>query len=302
MQKYFAFGVTIESDLDFTGVLSYSLMPTDVLIEERRIEERAKLRTNLYRRGIYAKVSNSEESFILDWPSIAIFKISGGNYIAYQPYSCTDPNTLKLFILSEVFGVVLFQRGKHIMHGSAVNVDNQAIIFLGSAGAGKSTTAAAFRNAGYTVLADDMVVLDFSCEIPKLIPSFGEYKLWRSSIEGLNLSANLPTFKGSDKFLVRQSLNDFPTSYFPISEVNILLKPRSTKKEGLISEGVLPIELLRYFPVAKQLLTKDYLIKQFKECFILMRETRISFKKRPYDFNALNNYVAQYSMKSINKV
>jgi dephospho-CoA kinase len=51
-------------------------------------------------------------------------------------------------------------RGVVCLHASAVAIGDEAIALLGPAGSGKSTTAAAFAERGYSVLAEDVVTLD----------------------------------------------------------------------------------------------------------------------------------------------
>ena len=59
-----------------------------------------------------------------------------------------------------MLGFVLLLRGLVCLHASAIVVDGAAIALVGPAGAGKSTTAAAFSARGFSVLAEDVVTLD----------------------------------------------------------------------------------------------------------------------------------------------
>jgi hypothetical protein len=63
------------------------------------------------------------------------------------------------YLLGPVFGLLLRLRGVICLHASAVAIDDRSVAFVGSAGAGKSTTAAAFSKLGYAVLSDDIVAL-----------------------------------------------------------------------------------------------------------------------------------------------
>jgi hypothetical protein len=62
--------------------------------------------------------------------------------------------------LRPVFARILWLRGIISLHASAVAINNRAIAFVGGAGAGKSTTAAAFARRGHAVLTDDVAALD----------------------------------------------------------------------------------------------------------------------------------------------
>lgn len=67
---------------------------------------------------------------------------------------------LALCMMGPVFGTLMRIRGMVCLHASAVQLGSYAVCFVGSPGAGKSTTAAAFAHCGYPVLSDDVVTLD----------------------------------------------------------------------------------------------------------------------------------------------
>jgi hypothetical protein len=64
-----------------------------------------------------------------------------------------------VYLLGPVLGFVLRLRGLTCLHASAVAIGGRAIALVGLAGAGKSTTAAAFARLGHPVLSDDIVPL-----------------------------------------------------------------------------------------------------------------------------------------------
>ncbi|HEY0729444.1 MAG TPA: hypothetical protein VGD38_15295, partial [Pyrinomonadaceae bacterium] len=66
-----------------------------------------------------------------------------------EPLTLEDTAT---YLLGPVMGFVLLLRGLVSLHASAIVVDGAAIALVGPAGAGKSTTAAAFSARGFSVL------------------------------------------------------------------------------------------------------------------------------------------------------
>ena len=74
-----------------------------------------------------------------------------------EPLTLEDTAT---YLLGPVMGFVLLLRGLVCLHASAIVVDGFALALVGPAGAGKSTTAAAFATRGFSVLAEDVVTLD----------------------------------------------------------------------------------------------------------------------------------------------
>lgn len=99
-----------------------------------------------------------------------------------EPLTVEDTAT---YLLGPVMGFVLLLRGTHTLHASAVNIDGQAIALVGPAGAGKSTTAAAFAKLGYSILAEDVVAL--TRERSELIvhPAYPCIRLWSESVDAL---------------------------------------------------------------------------------------------------------------------
>ena len=99
-----------------------------------------------------------------------------------------DPLTLEdtaTYLLGPIMGFVMLLRGVVCLHASAVVVDNQAVALLGPAGAGKSTTAAAFSERGYSVLAEDVMTLDDRHDHFLVRPAYPCIRLWPASVKAL---------------------------------------------------------------------------------------------------------------------
>ncbi len=61
------------------------------------------------------------------------------------------------YLQGQLLGLVQRLRGVTCLHASAILIGDRAIAVAGFAGAGKSSTAAAFLQMGFPVLADDVV-------------------------------------------------------------------------------------------------------------------------------------------------
>ena len=99
-----------------------------------------------------------------------------------EPLTVEDTAT---YLLGPVLGFVLLLRGTHALHASAINIGRQAIALVGPAGAGKSTTAAAFAKLGYGVLAEDVVTLAREGDELMVQPAYPCIRLWPESVEAL---------------------------------------------------------------------------------------------------------------------
>jgi hypothetical protein len=87
------------------------------------------------------------------------------------------------YLLGPVMNIVLRLRGTIALHGSVVRIGDVAVAFVGSEGAGKSTTAATFALAGYPVLTDDIAAVDDRGESFWIIPAYPRIRLWPRSVE-----------------------------------------------------------------------------------------------------------------------
>ena len=89
------------------------------------------------------------------------------------------------YLLGPIMGFVLLLRGNICLHASAVAIGEQAIAFLGPAGSGKSTTAAAFANRGYGILAEDVLSLNERGTTFWVEPGYPCIRLWPHSVAAL---------------------------------------------------------------------------------------------------------------------
>lgn len=87
------------------------------------------------------------------------------------------------YLLGPIMNIVLRLRGKIALHGSVVRIGDVAVAFVGSEGAGKSTTAATFALAGHPVLTDDIAAIDDRGDEFWIIPAYPRVRLWPKSVE-----------------------------------------------------------------------------------------------------------------------
>ena len=152
-------------------------------------------------------------------PALRIWKIAGGDYLRLGYFDgtrfwldrgCTKvwavwPEELTIedtatYLLGPVFGVLLRLRGVTCLHASAVAFGDRVAAFVGSEGAGKSTTAAALAQRGHPVLSDDVVALAERDGSFFVHPACPYLCLWPESVESLYGSSEaLPPFSRNDE-------------------------------------------------------------------------------------------------------
>jgi hypothetical protein len=109
---------------------------------------------------------------------------SGAEVWATWPEPLTLDDTAT-YLLGPVLGFVLRLRGAVCLHASTVALDGWAIALVGPAGAGKSTTAAAFARRGVPVLSDDVTCLDDRDGSFLVQPGNPRLRLWSDSAQVL---------------------------------------------------------------------------------------------------------------------
>lgn len=90
--------------------------------------------------------------------------------------------TLELFLAGSVHSAIAAINGFTPIHASAVELGGVAIAFTGAPGAGKSTTAAALRQRGLPIVADDTLVIDAGRAAPVCLPGHKRLKLWPDAL------------------------------------------------------------------------------------------------------------------------
>jgi hypothetical protein len=137
-------------------------------------------------------------------PRLLIRELAGGEYLhlgyadgtkflldrqgtqvwAIWPDTLTVEDTAT-YLLGPILGFLLCLRGVVCLHANAVEINGKAVAMIGPAGAGKSTTAAAFARAGYKVLTDDVLALDERADGFLARPAYPRVRLWPESVKAL---------------------------------------------------------------------------------------------------------------------
>ena len=140
-----------------------------------------------------------------------------------EPLTLEDTAT---YLLGPVMGFVLLLRGLVCLHASAIVIDEVAIALVGPAGAGKSTTAAAFSERGFSVLAEDVVTLDDRVDRFLVRPAYPCIRLWPASAASLygSRSALPPLTPNWDKCYLdlTQQSGQFEREPRPLAAVYLL--------------------------------------------------------------------------------
>jgi len=291
MPIYHAYGLNIQSDFSLPKLV-LGEGKINIHITKGKIKTPKLEATPIQRQGINCYFGGNHSVAYLHWPGVGTFLAEEGKKLIVEPEKEElDPKFLNLYILSEALGLMLFQQGYILLHGSGVKVKGRAVIFAGAAGVGKSTLAAAFSRLGYPILGDDLVAMKLTENGQVMVyPGFPQVKVWSPTVEGLKLNSETlsPLFDGSSKqFLHPQKFlpQPLPLEYcFILSRGNKLKLIQMNRQEALIS-------LMRFFPCPGQILNEDSLEPYYQQCLQLTQLIPILKLELPNDFTMLNKFV-----------
>lgn len=174
--KYIVFGLRISSELN---------LPELILAAPEAVEDVVIRQADLTAWSDQLEQANFvmlDEQFMFQIPGTAIYAVREGKEIEVSIFSGADPDTVRLFVLGTCMGVLLMQRRILPIHGSAVVIGGKAYAFVGESGTGKSTLAAAFRQAGYQMVSDDVIAVKATASSAIVYPAYPQQKLGLDSL------------------------------------------------------------------------------------------------------------------------
>jgi len=175
---YKAFGLVFQSDFEIPE-LTESNEVSDVKISLGKAPDRLN---KITKQGVRFQASKNE--FLLEVDQIAKYYVKNGNKIIVDLFQDKLSKDVRLFLLGSAFGALFLQRGLLPIHGSSIKFGNEAAIFTGISGVGKSTIAAHFIQKGFQALADDISVVDQELNV---VPGFPSLKVWNDVLKKLEI-------------------------------------------------------------------------------------------------------------------
>ena len=192
------------------------------------------------------------------------------------------------YLLGPILGIVMRLRGIVCLHASAVSVDGRALAFMGPAGAGKSTLAAAFARAGIGVLSDDTVALALSTPGWCATPAYPRVRLWPDVVEALSVPVQLAIEQGTRHQLDLLPINRYVATPTPLSAIYAIEFDDSV--DGVFVEPVSPdaaLPLVSAHTFANRVLTRELRVQEFHALVDLVATVPVRRLRRPRNLDAL---------------
>ena len=205
--KYHVYGLQLIANIEIPG-----LLPCDLAVEKEDIT----ITMGIFPEEIVHVITQPAKLYYLepgyektDPPHLIVTTLAEGKYYHFRyntgvQFVCDsqakvvwgswqDPLILEdasLYLLGPILGFMLRLRGITCLHASGVVVEQKALALAGGSGAGKSTLAAAFAAAGYPVLTDDILPLEFNEGTHLSFPGYARMRLYPNSFKNMSALPN----------------------------------------------------------------------------------------------------------------
>ncbi len=162
--RYFVYGMTVRSEIPLA-------------LPEHGSGELGKIELRIAPASYFAKAARSlpgpsesdcfyesslqgDGSTYVRAEGVGEFLISpDGGQITGRRYDRAHEESFQVYLLGQALSHALVKQGFEPLHATAIVVDGEAAILMGSSGFGKSSLAACFLEAGDRLLTDDLLIL-----------------------------------------------------------------------------------------------------------------------------------------------
>ena len=141
----------------------------------------------------WALVARSAGAYHVRIVGFAEFRVTAAR-VQVEAAPAARASTIRHLLLDQVLPLALAADGHLVLHASAVSrVEAGVMALAGAAGSGKSTMAAALRQEGWSVMADDGVLVQDAGEQVQAVPAYAGLRVWPDAVEAAGLSAQAVT-------------------------------------------------------------------------------------------------------------
>jgi hypothetical protein len=225
---------------------------------------------------------------------IGCYLVTNGEEITVCPEPGARPLDVRAYLLGTLFVAVCQQRHLLPLHASAVSSRKGVVAFLARSGQGKSSLAAYLAQRGFSVLADDVCLIDSSSSGPAMvIPTAPWLKLWRNSLEhlGKKVQGLDRVFSEDDKYRLplADTLRPEPIGRLVFLETNPI-EGSATEMQKLSTVEAVPL-LMDLTHQAYVLQATGQLEQSFLRCSRVSSQARAYRLIRPWGLEHLESTV-----------
>lgn len=195
INNYIVYGLNIKSEIEIEEFDKLEEIIEENIVNITYGKISKQIKDEIY-KGSRIQFLKNKIWFHID--KVATYCISNGNKIEVEVYENADMQLMKIYVMCSCLGFIMLQREMVAIHGGVIEMNNNAIIFTGDRGAGKSTLTTALREKGYRFISDDVSAIKFDCA-PYVMPGFPYQKLCKSAMDKFQYNKEKYTSFISDK-------------------------------------------------------------------------------------------------------
>ena len=294
MFTYSAYNLRIHSEIFFPELIPFQensnlteQLP-EVIIEQREIS-RSEIENADSGNRFFGRLETNELVF-------SKFFVEFGRKIVIEPAPGIADDIIRPGILGPIFSLMLRQRGLLAIHASCVDINGEAVGFIGNSGWGKSTLANAFYNQGYPLLTDDVMAIqvnEASESHPITFPAYPSVKLLPDAAASLGYDFDELSVINSALLKRNNHLaGRFPQKPLPVNRIYALEKIAAPDHEvqGLSSQDAL-VELIRHSRVTNLLTTPEFTSAHLRQCTQLIKKVPVYRLRRQKGLAAIPDLI-----------
>lgn len=245
-----------------------------------------------HKDDIYYARATDREAY-LSWRHVGAFLVRDGREILVDP-ECEE-RVLRSYLLGPVLGVVLRQRGRLVMHASGIDIRGRVAAFIGDAGQGKSTIAAALYERGYPLITDDLLAFHpiNGTGAPMVAPGFPTLKLRPDALTAFGMHPD--TLRSShpleEKYLHGAS-RGFSLCARPLGSICVLTRGPEGGLEPLGAQASIAALLRHTSSPRPELVSVDDVPARLRQCADIINRVPIYRLTVPRSFEGLPGVVS----------
>jgi len=155
--------LSVHSDITFTHLSNTEF----VALKEQMVFDTLNPSASLPvfgERILIGNASDNRRCFLFEYyrhqkPVVSFLILSAGSSVFYQYADTASPQSVQSLIRGNITKFCLQEQGHFCLHASAICIDDQVVLFIGTKGAGKSTLATYFHLRGHAIWCDDYSLL-----------------------------------------------------------------------------------------------------------------------------------------------
>lgn len=269
MKVYQAYNLCIASELPLPELIESEGNP-DVVVQFGKLDDATGLEFN---RG---------SNFRGEVAEVGKFLIREGREVFIEPVLEVEEALLRTIVLGPILSILLRQRGLLVLHASCVEIDNQAVAFMGGSGWGKSTLAAAFHTQGHEILTDDVMPIEMAVSGPIVFPAYPQFKLWPEAAASLGHDTeSLPSVSQNSCKLAYKFPRGFQQTPLPLRRIYVLAKGTEHEITTLKPQEAF-IELVRHTRAMSLVTEPEFVTFHMRLCSELVNKVSFCrFTRKP---------------------